>query len=108
MGRLLNKRERDFLKPAIVHFWEIEISPWRKSALWDGDALLPVRVGKMAESLIERGYLERVSLGMGRETIRATAKSKSLRCYRCSYGRIGDNKCPHCDGGILPEEQSNG
>lgn len=33
MDKPLNKREREFLKPAIVHYWEIEISPTRKTAL---------------------------------------------------------------------------
>ncbi|HBR3033950.1 hypothetical protein J6O57_12215 [Escherichia coli] len=108
MDKPLNKREREFLKPAIVHLWEIEISPVRKTALWDGDSLLPVRVGAMAESLIKRGYLERVSMGFGRDIIRATEKAKNLRCYRCSYGRTIKNgqqagPCPHCDGGIKPE-----
>lgn len=30
----------------------------------------------MAESLIKRGYLERVSMGFGRDIIRATEKAK--------------------------------
>lgn len=109
MDKLLNKRERDFLRPAIVHWWEIEISPNRKTALWDGDSLLPVKVGAIAESLISRGYLERVSMGFGRDIIRATDKSKKLHCYHCAYGKVINKKgqqgedCPHCDGGILPE-----
>ncbi|EDA9105922.1 hypothetical protein A4N98_04060 [Salmonella enterica subsp. enterica serovar Gdansk] len=107
MDKPLNKREREFLKPAIVHYWEIEISPTRKTALWDGDPLLPVKVGVMAENLINRGYLERVSMGFGRDIIRATDNAKKLRCYRCSYGRVIDKrgqqgeKCPHCDGGVI-------
>jgi len=106
MEKSLNKREREFLKPAIVHCWEIDISPVRKTALWDGDAMLPVKVGKMAEALIARGYLERVQMGYGREIIRATEKAKSLRCWVCSYGKVinehgqQDGKCPHCEGGI--------
>ena len=108
MFKPLNKREREFLKPAIIHGCEIEISPFRKTALWDGDSVLPVRVGAMAENLIKRGYLERISLGFGRDIIRATEKAKDLRCYRCSYGRIikkgqQAGPCPHCDGGIKPE-----
>lgn len=105
----LNKRERDFLKLAIVHYWEIEISPHRKTALWDGDTLLPVKVGTMAEGLIERGYLERVAMGYGRYIIRATDKSKKLRCYRCAYGKVIDEhgqqggNCPYCDGGVIVE-----
>lgn len=50
---------------------------------------------------------ERVSMGFGRDIIRATDKAKKLRCYRCSYGRVIDKrgqqgeKCPHCDGGVI-------
>ena len=112
MEKPLNKREREFLKPAIVHFWEIEISPYRKTALWDGDSLLPVKVGVMAENLIKRGYLERVSMGFGRDIIRATEKSKKLRCYRCAYGRVINKNgqqgedCPHCDGGVIVEKDN--
>jgi hypothetical protein len=86
MDKPLNKREREFLKPAIVHGWEIEISPFRKTALWDGDSLLPV-IGTMAESLIKRGYLERVSMGFGRDIIRATARLKIYGVTVDSYGR---------------------
>lgn len=105
----LNKREREFLKLAIVHYWEIEISPHRKTALWDGDTLLLVKVGTMAEGLIKRGYLERVAMGYGRYIIRATDKSKKLRCYRCAYGKVIDEhgqqggNCPYCDGGVIVE-----
>jgi len=109
MEKPLNKRERAFLSPAIVCWWEIEISPFRKTALWDGDSLMPVKMGAMAEDLIKRGYLERVSMGFGRDIIRATQKAKDLHCYRCSYGKVinkngqqGEN-CPHCDGGVIVE-----
>ncbi|EQA6233030.1 hypothetical protein ACX5DY_005015 [Enterobacter hormaechei] len=109
MGKPLNKRERAFLSPAIVCWWEIEISPFRKTALWDGDSLMPVKVGAMAEDLIKRGYLERVSMGFGRDIIRATKKAKDLHCYRCSYGKVINKNgqrgedCPHCDGGVIVE-----
>lgn len=107
MEKPLNKREREFLKPAIVHRWEIEISPYRKTALWDGDSLFPVKVGAMAEDLIKRGFLERVSMGFGRDIIRATKKAEGLHCYRCHYGKVINENglqgedCPHCDGGVI-------
>lgn len=104
----MKKAERKFLRPAVVFGWKIEIVPWRKTPLWDGDSMAPVKVGKLAESLIERGYLERVNMGRGMETIRATHKAKALKCNAgsCSYGKFidGDGQevgdCPHCDGGI--------
>lgn len=104
----MNKRERAFLRSAVVFGWSIETVPWRKTSLWDGDTLLPVTVGKVAESLIERGYLECVSMGQGVEIIRATHKAKALKCNAgsCSYGKFIDEDgqeagdCPHCDGGI--------
>lgn len=33
----MKKAERKFLRPAVVFGWEIEIVPWRKTPLWDGD-----------------------------------------------------------------------
>ncbi|EDM2883738.1 hypothetical protein CQO09_16225 [Salmonella enterica subsp. enterica serovar Typhimurium] len=110
----LNKREREYLRPAIVFGYEIEVRPYRAVQRWDGDDLLPVRVGKMAESLVERGYLEEVGKSDRHWwSIRATEKAKRLKCRadRCSNGRlyndddeeIGD--CPVCGGTGINHEK---
>ncbi|EWF84172.1 hypothetical protein L373_04204 [Klebsiella michiganensis] len=60
----------------------------------------------MAESLIKRGYLERLG-----SVIRATEKTKALKCRagNCLYGRLYDDndvdsgQCPDCDGGMMFE-----
>ncbi|MCT4705872.1 hypothetical protein MUA03_08125 [Enterobacteriaceae bacterium H16N7] len=102
----LTRRERKYLQPAIVYGWEIHLWPGRKDGAWDADSILPVKVGKMAESLIARGYLERIE-----RVIRPTKKALALKCRRgdCSHGRLYDEndmeagRCPECEDGILPE-----
>ncbi|WP_370428044.1 hypothetical protein AB9B86_10990 [Klebsiella michiganensis] len=106
MGKPLNKREREYIKPAVIYDWEIHLWPGRKDGVWDGDKILPVKVGAMAESLIKRGYLERLG-----SVIRATEKTKALKCRtgNCLYGRLYDDndvdsgECPDCDGGMMFE-----
>ena len=102
----LSKRELKYIQPAVVHGWEMEFWPGRKDALWDGDCHMPVKVGAMAESLIARGYLERIA-----HVIRATSKACALKCHTggCIGGRLYDEnnieigKCPECEDGIRPE-----
>ncbi|EPA6641088.1 hypothetical protein ACTVPA_20055 [Serratia bockelmannii] len=105
----LTKRELDYLHPAAILRLKIEVQHWRKTPCWDGDPLLPVKVGKVCESLIERGYLERIDdrFYKNQATIRATKKCFELVCREC-HGRgkvfndddieIGD--CPHCYSGL--------
>ena len=99
----------DYIQPAVIHGLKIEIEHWRKTAHWDGETLMPVKVGKMCESLIVRGYLERINdyRYENHATIRATNKALKLRCWKCYQGQsfnddnelIGD--CPHCYRGMV-------
>lgn len=97
----LNARERAYLQPAIVYGWQIEIWPGRSGGFWDGDSLMPVRIGSMADSLIKRGYLEKNVLGL-----RITAKAKAYACSECQRGYLYDHDdrelgpCPHCYKGV--------
>lgn len=47
MDKPLNKREREYIKPAVIYDWEIHLWPGRKDGVWDGDKILPVKVGSM-------------------------------------------------------------
>lgn len=96
----LTKRERNFLRPAAMYGWKIEC--WRgRTPCWDGDSLLPVKVGPVCESLIQKGYLERLDIVF--PVIRPTPKAKALRCS-CGNGRICNDdgeeigQCEKCDG----------
>ena len=97
----LNARERAYLQPAIVYGWQIEIWPARSGGFWDGDSMMPVRIGPLADSLIKRGDLEKNVLGL-----RITAKAKAYECRECQKGYlydINDNRvgpCPHCQKGV--------
>lgn len=110
----MNKNERKFIQPAIVYDWKIEIVPWRKIPLWEGDSILPVKVGKICESLIEKGYLEKVDMGRGMVTIRATNKAKALKCNApgCCKGKTVDENgqesgdCQHCENGVIVQNNS--
>lgn len=42
----ISKREAKFIHPAVVYRWEINIQHWRKSAMWDDDPLMPVKIGR--------------------------------------------------------------
>ena len=102
----LTKRERKFLHPAVVLGQEIYLRAGVQNGFWGGDCLMPVKVGKMTESLIKRGYLERSF-----STIRATKKAKELHCKRgnCSEGQLYDDndeptgECPDCEDGMRRE-----
>lgn len=96
----LTKRERDFLRPAVRYGWQIECWPTRRPC-WDGDSILPVKVGPVCESLIQKGYLERLNIVF--PVIRPTQKAKDLRCW-CAGGKIYNDddevigRCEKCDG----------
>lgn len=106
---MLSKKELDYLYPAVIHGLKIEIEHWRKTAHWDGETLMPVKVGKMCESLIKRGYLERINDRhyKNHATIRATEMALKLRCWKCHQGQIYDDNnevigdCPHCYRGLI-------
>lgn len=104
----INKREAKFLQSAVVFGWEIEVSSRRQTQYWDGDTLLPVKIGKVAQGLISKGFLEEVGRKdiNGYWVIRATKKAKSFICRGngCHSGfvyneyDIKTGVCPVCDG----------
>ncbi|URC22815.1 hypothetical protein KASHIRA_02410 [Serratia phage vB_SmaM-Kashira] len=114
----INKREASFLQAAVVFGWEIEASPRRKTQYWDGDCLLPVKIGKVAEGLISKGYLEEVGKGghSGFWIIRATKKAKAHVCRGngCHQGFFYDESdmkvgpCQTCGGVGVVLEVNNG
>lgn len=104
----LTKRERNFLRPAVLYGWQIEFWPGCRS-YWEGDSILPVKVGPVCESLINKGYLERIDIVI--PSIRPTPKAKALRCW-CGGGKTYDDYgyengiCQKCDGeGMLYEKE---
>lgn len=109
----LTKPEMDFLHPAIVLKLKIEVLSWRKTPCWDGDYMMPVKVGKMCESLIKRGYLIRNETGtFGGATIYSSKKSDALICREChGNGKLFDDNdreigtCPNCYRGITGGRQ---
>ncbi|HEJ7039346.1 TPA: hypothetical protein SMF55_001058 [Serratia liquefaciens] len=104
----LTKRELDYIHPAVINRLKIEVQSWRKTPCWDGDHLLPVKVGKVCESLIERGYLKRIENGTyGGATIYASKKADALVCRKChGRGKVFNDddtelgECPHCYRGL--------
>ncbi|HEM8138366.1 TPA: hypothetical protein U2M34_001238 [Providencia rettgeri] len=110
----LNKRELKYLAPAVLHRWDIEKASFDSKGYWDGDRILPVAIGKMAEKLIAQGYLKDVSLIRNHLQLRATEKAKGLECRDCYHGsklnendeRIGE--CPVCSGiGLVNSQGCN-
>lgn len=105
----MNFRELKFIQPAVVYGWQIHESPYSHTAHWDGDILMPVKVGPIAESLIERGYLTRVSP----HRIYATPKARALKCRApgCIGGMTHDDlgrevgECDACYKGITLKEE---
>ncbi|WP_448175843.1 hypothetical protein [Morganella morganii] len=106
MEQKLNKRELKYLAPAVLYGWRIEKSRLHKQGRWDGDYLMPVTIGSVAEKLISLGLLEKLTIGHveGAFSLRLTNKGYSLRCRECHNGWLYDNndeitgKCPVCDG----------
>jgi len=104
----MNFRELKFIRPAVVYGWQIHESPYGGTSYWDGDNLMPVKVGALAERLIEQGYLER----SGFHRIFATPKAKALWCRApgCVQGIIHDDndqevgECDACYKGIILKE----
>jgi hypothetical protein len=105
----LTKREPDYIRPAVIYGWRIEVQHWRKTPCWDGDGLMPVRVGRLCQSLIDGGYLERIEdrFYKNQATIKATQKGFELACRKCSgKGKIFNDDdieigdCPHCYCGL--------
>jgi len=110
MADKLNKREVEYIRPAVLFGWQIYIHTYTPTATWDDDPMMPVKVGKMCDSLIRRGYLETINIG--RTTyIRATNKAKQLSCPTCSgRGKIFDDNdieignCSRCNNGMLQQQ----
>ncbi len=106
---MLTKKEIAFILPAVLYRWRITIQHWQKNPCWDDDPQMPVKIGKVCESLIERGYLERVmdSHYPNHGFIRSTQKADDHRCKQCHHGEVYDNndiaigKCPYCYRGLI-------
>jgi hypothetical protein len=104
----INKREVEYIKPAFLYGWKIYVSAYRKTALWDDDPLVPVRIGAVADELIRKGILELVYMGMGRSIIRLSQLGETFRCPKCVNGQTFEGsenpdetvKCKHCISGI--------
>lgn len=100
----ITRRERDYIRPAIIYGWPI-VTYCNSRSCWDGDNLMPVAVGPMCEKLIDRGVLERLSEYGLPEKIRATKRSKELKCNAegCYEGKLYKEddvvgECKHCEG----------
>jgi hypothetical protein len=111
----LTKREKKLLSTAVVYGWEIEVWEGKKTGYWDADKIMPVKVGPIVRSLLEKGYLEHLDPLRYISFIRATEKAKALKCrnHGCSSGRIYNDagkltcNCPCCEFGILPEASND-
>ncbi len=104
----LNKIERKFLLP--FKGWDAECQSGRW--FFDGDNLMPVKIGPVARKLIEKGMLEQLYFGTT-PRVRLTKLGHTYAC-KCSWGKrylidddgcTGDQVvCDKCDGlGVLAE-----
>ena len=105
----VNKREAKILQPALIFNWEIDRHPTNESiGWWDGDGSMPVKIGPVIKSLIDKGYLDDEKCQF---TISATSKARELLCHcykpenAIKYSRL----CPDCiDGVKFKQAQSEG
>ncbi|KGA24942.1 hypothetical protein AO825_08470 [Pectobacterium brasiliense] len=110
----INKRQAEFIHPAVVYGWEIYVSPFRKSALWDDDPMTPVKVGPLLEGLIDVGVMERVESGSGFGRIRISKIGRRFLCPYCFRGRTyrgSDDPektvpCAYCINGVRLDTES--
>ncbi|QDX29500.1 hypothetical protein Dpoa569_0001275 [Dickeya poaceiphila] len=111
----LSKREIEYIKPAFLYSWQIYVSAYRKTALWDDDPLVPVKVGAVADGLIRKGVLELVHMGYSRSVIRLSKLGETFRCPKCVNGRTFEGsenpdetvECKHCVSGIRIDNGKN-
>lgn len=107
----INKREQKFLVNAVVHDWKIHTYVFQETCHWDGAVVLPVRIGKVCEGLIDKGLLVRSGT-----QIMATKLGDSFKCI-CDAGRlkiyndydelISSEKHERCGGtGVLPDNST--
>ena len=102
----ITKRERNFIRPAIINGWAIYGHFYSGRFCWNDESNMPVQIGPVCDSLIKKGLLE-----ADRWSIRKTKLAISLRCANgmCHQGRIYNDDmpvgvCPKCDGtGVLLE-----
>lgn len=106
----ISKQERAYIYPALILRWRIEIFPNRKY-YWDGDKVMPVKVGVLCKQLVDKGLLNWVKVREW-EHISVTDKANMFLCKSngCYNGKIyNDNdeeieKCTNCEGtGIILE-----
>tara|TARA_R100001244_G_C5140066_1_gene127680 strand:- start:210 stop:539 length:330 start_codon:yes stop_codon:yes gene_type:complete len=96
----INRKERNFIRPFVLYRWSAK--EWVNGKYYlDGDKSMPVRVGVLCKSLIEKGILHEVSTPLG--LIRITDLGRSFECA-CHRGfKYNDNdeateKCDICEG----------
>lgn len=108
----LTKQERKYIATAVIHNWTIQYVGFRGNACWDGDPLLPVKVGAVCKSLINKGLLEEFARD---RYIRKSSLADKYECknLHCRGGRIEvydededeydiKGACSVCDGiGVL-------
>lgn len=102
----LSKIERKFISPAIKYKWCLEESNRDGKFYWDGDKLLPCKVGPVCKRLVEKGLLYYLGISGWREEIRPTDLAFYYECMAngCTDGFVYDDssddatKCLDCFG----------
>lgn len=114
----LNKRELQYLAPAVLYGWRIEKFHFYKQGRWDGDYLMPVSIGKVAQRLTKLGYFDKVDDKYYDNAffLRATEKAKKLKCKACRNGWVlsedddcdDREQCSACSGiGLVNSQGCN-
>ncbi len=112
MSKTLTKTERKYISTAINFNYRIENVGTNGIGFWDGDKIMPVKVGSVCESLIQKGLLEEFAQT---RYIRKTPLADDYKCKNrnCIKGTIvvydeeeddyhKQGECPECEGiGVL-------
>lgn len=102
----ISRREREYLRCAVIFGWRINETP-RGKGYWEADLSMPVATGPTLEGLIHKGLFERIPDGRGGAEFRATAAAGAYRCRanNCQRGEVfvglsdePEGVCPVCEG----------
>lgn len=107
----LTTQQQKLIQPMVVFGWKAyhHTRTNSKTAYWDDDPLMPVRIGPVMESLVAANLVERLDsiVGYGIVIYRLVAERRSQYQCGCSKGKIIDEddneigKCSHCYHGCL-------
>ncbi|MND11839.1 hypothetical protein D3C87_616270 [compost metagenome] len=108
---VLTKRQQKLLQPMVVYDWKIYHDTSRNAAtgFFDDDPIMPVRIGPVMQSMVDKRLVERIEglYGRGIVVYRLTAGTKMKYLCGCQHGKIVNEigavvgQCPRCYLGCL-------